>query len=138
MLLLLTAHLTTARTDCTVCYLTYCRLCYDYMNTPTPGHISHASTAALSATAAIRNHVCDISGSKSPLELYPAVLALNRRQYTVPYRRVKNTINNNSVLIYFSASLTEQSPITKRAQNKYVKNYTNNSKPTQTTQQHNQ
>jgi len=27
MLLLLTAHLTTARTDCAVCYLRYCRRC---------------------------------------------------------------------------------------------------------------
>ena len=77
MLLLLTAHLTTARTDCAVCYLRYCRPCYDYMSTPTPGHISHASTAANSATAAIRNHVYDISGSELPLELNPAVLPLS-------------------------------------------------------------
>jgi hypothetical protein len=92
MFLLLTAHLTTARTDCTVCYLTYCRRCYDYMNTPTPGHISHASTAANSATAAIRNHVYDVPGSELPLELDPADLSSNTWQYTVPYTRVKITV----------------------------------------------
>ena len=88
MLLLLTAHLT-ARTDCAVCYLTYGRRCYDYMSTPTPGHISHASIAANSGTAAIRNHVYDISGSELPLELDPSVLALNPGKYTVPYMRIK-------------------------------------------------
>lgn len=77
IMLLLTAHLTTARTDCAVCYLTYCRLCYEYMSTPTPRHISHASTTAHSATAAIRNHVYDISGSQLLLELDPAVLAVS-------------------------------------------------------------
>jgi len=85
----LTAHLTTARPDCAVCYLTYCRRCYDYMITPTPGHISHASTAAHSANAAIRNHAYDISGLELPLELDPSVLALNPGQYTAIYRRVK-------------------------------------------------
>ena len=77
MLLLLTAHLTTARTDYAACYRTYGRRCYDYMSTPTPGHISHASTAANSGTAAIRNHVYDNSGSELPLELDPSILALN-------------------------------------------------------------
>jgi len=47
------------------------------MSTPTPGHISHASTAANSAIAAIRNHVYDVSGSELPPELDPAVLALS-------------------------------------------------------------
>jgi hypothetical protein len=47
------------------------------MSMPTPGYISHASTAANSATAAIRNHVYDISGSELPVELDPAVLALS-------------------------------------------------------------
>jgi hypothetical protein len=65
----LTAQLTRARTDCAVCYLTYCRRCYSYKSTPTPGHISQVSTAAHSANAAIRNHVYDISGSEVPLEL---------------------------------------------------------------------
>jgi len=59
------------------------------MSTPTPGHISHASTAANSAIAAIRNHVYDVSGSELPPELDPAVLALNPGQYTVSYTRVK-------------------------------------------------
>jgi hypothetical protein len=74
MLLLLTALLMTARTYCAVCYVTYYRRCYGYMSTSTPGHISHASTAAISATAAIRNHVYNLSGSELPLELDSSVL----------------------------------------------------------------
>jgi hypothetical protein len=89
MSLLLTAHLTTARTDCAVCCLTFARRRYDYMSTPTPEYISHTSTDAHSATAAIRDHVHDISGSELPLELDPPVLALNPGQYNVPYTRVK-------------------------------------------------
>jgi hypothetical protein len=85
--------------------------------------------------------VCNISGSELPLELDPSVLALNPGQYTVPYKRVKiipRNINKNSILIYFSASLTAQSPITKRAQNKYNTNFANNRTPTHTTRQQNQ
>jgi hypothetical protein len=47
------------------------------MSTPTPGHISLASTAVNSATDAIRNHVYDISGSELPPEFDPAALALS-------------------------------------------------------------
>ena len=54
--------------------MTYYKRCYDYTSTPTPGHISHASTAVNSANAAIRNHVCNISGSQLPLELDSAVM----------------------------------------------------------------
>jgi hypothetical protein len=92
---LLTTHLTTARTDCAVCYLMYYRRCYDYMSTPTPEHISHASTAINSANDAIRNLVYDISGSELPPELDPRVMALSSGT------SVFSVIKINCLRVYF-------------------------------------
>jgi hypothetical protein len=103
----LTAHLTTARPDCAVCYRTYCRRCYYYKSTPTLGNISHASTAAHSATAAIQNHAYDISGSEFYLELYPAILGhlyylLWRTNCLCAYSIIRSILDIISEFISFS------------------------------------